>query len=160
MNSSKMPPGGLYLLTPEEADSGRLRARVEPVLAAGAALLQLRCKDGDRARRRRHAEALLPACGALGVPLLINDDWRLAADLGLGAHLGEQDGELRDARAALGPGAILGASCYDDLERARTGGQVMATPLLPASGEATQVISRPQPTSVLPPQQDQPGEPG
>ncbi len=44
-----------------------------------------------------------------------------------------------------------------DLERARTGGQVLATPLLPASGEATQVISRPQPTSVLPPQQDQPG---
>ena len=44
-----------------------------------------------------------------------------------------------------------------DLERARTGGQVLATPLLPASGEATQVISRPQPTSVLPPQQEQAG---
>ena len=45
----------------------------------------------------------------------------------------------------------------DDLERARTGGQVLATPLLPASGEATQVISRPQQTSVLPPVQDEPG---
>jgi serine/threonine-protein kinase len=50
-----------------------------------------------------------------------------------------------------------GKEFADDLERARTGGQVMATPLLPASGEATQVISRPQPTSVLPPQQDEPG---
>jgi len=50
-----------------------------------------------------------------------------------------------------------GQEFADDLERARTGGQVLATPLLPASGEATQVISRPQPTSVLPPQQDQPG---
>lgn len=119
MNSFTMPPRGLYLLTPEEADSGRLRARVEPLLAAGVALLQLRCKDGDGTRRRRHAEALLPACTALDVPLLINDDWRLAADLGLGAHLGEHDGELREARAALGPDAILGASCYDDLERAR-----------------------------------------
>jgi eukaryotic-like serine/threonine-protein kinase len=50
-----------------------------------------------------------------------------------------------------------GQEFADDLERARTGGQVLATPLLPASGEATQVISRPQPTSVLPPQQDEPG---
>lgn len=50
-----------------------------------------------------------------------------------------------------------GQEFADDLERVRTGGQVLATPLLPASGEATQVISRPQPTSVLPPQQDQPG---
>ena len=50
-----------------------------------------------------------------------------------------------------------GKEFADDLERARTGGQVLATPLLPASGEATQVISRPQPTSVLPPVQDEPG---
>jgi beta-lactam-binding protein with PASTA domain/predicted Ser/Thr protein kinase len=50
-----------------------------------------------------------------------------------------------------------GKEFADDLERARTGGQVLATPLLPASGEATQVISRPQPTSVLPPMQDEPG---
>jgi serine/threonine-protein kinase len=45
----------------------------------------------------------------------------------------------------------------EDLERARTGGEVMATPLLPAGGEATQVIARPQPTSVLPPTGDEPG---
>jgi eukaryotic-like serine/threonine-protein kinase len=50
-----------------------------------------------------------------------------------------------------------GQEFADDLERARTGGQVMATPLLPAAGEATQVISRPQPTSVLPPQDQEPG---
>jgi serine/threonine-protein kinase len=50
-----------------------------------------------------------------------------------------------------------GQEFADDLERARTGGQVMATPLLPAGGEATQVISRPQPTSVLPPQEAERG---
>ena len=50
-----------------------------------------------------------------------------------------------------------GKEFADDLERARTGGEVLATPLLPAGGEATQVISRPQPTSVLPPVQDEPG---
>jgi beta-lactam-binding protein with PASTA domain/predicted Ser/Thr protein kinase len=50
-----------------------------------------------------------------------------------------------------------GQEFADDLERARMGGQVMATPLLPVGGEATQVISRPQPTSVLPPQEQEPG---
>ena len=52
-----------------------------------------------------------------------------------------------------------GQEFADDLERVRTGGKVMATPLLPAGGEATQVISRPQPTSVLPPQEQEPGSP-
>jgi len=52
-----------------------------------------------------------------------------------------------------------GQEFADDLERARAGGQVMATPLLPAGGEATQVISRPQPTSVLPPQERDSGTP-
>jgi eukaryotic-like serine/threonine-protein kinase len=50
-----------------------------------------------------------------------------------------------------------GKEFADDLDRALTGGKVLATPLLPAAGEATQVISRPQPTSVLPPQADEPG---
>jgi eukaryotic-like serine/threonine-protein kinase len=45
----------------------------------------------------------------------------------------------------------------EDLERARTGGEVTATPLLPVGGEATQVISRPQPTSVMPPTEEPPG---
>ena len=119
MTPFTMPPRGLYLLTPEEPDSGRLRARVEPLLATGGvALLQLRCKEGGEPRRRSHALALREACIAAGVPLLLNDDWHLAAELGLGAHLGATDGALRQARAALGPGAILGASCYDEFERA------------------------------------------
>jgi len=55
------------------------------------------------------------------VPLIINDDWALARELGAdGAHLGKDDGELRVARALLGDGAILGASCYDDIARAET----------------------------------------
>jgi len=120
MNSPTMPARGLYLLTPEEPDSGRLAARVAPVLATGAvALLQLRCKQGDASRRRAHALALRSCCEQARVPLVVNDDWPLAADLGLGAHLGGTDGDLRQARAALAPGAILGASCYDELPRAR-----------------------------------------
>ena len=114
-----MPSRGLYLLTPEDDDPGRLLARVEPLLGQGVAMLQLRNKRATPELRRRLAKALLPACLAHGVPLIINDDWRLATELGAaGAHLGEHDGALDQARKAMGEHAILGASCYDDPDRA------------------------------------------
>lgn len=109
---------GLYLLTPDEPDTARLLARVRPVLGF-AALLQYRNKGADAALRRVQAHALADLCGEAGVPLVINDDWRLALEVGaLGAHLGEHDGDLRQARREA-PGLWLGASCYDQLERAR-----------------------------------------
>ena len=113
------PTRGLYLLTPEEIDTGRLVARVEPLLAHGVAMLQLRGKGIDAGHRREQALALLPLCHARKVPLVINDDWRLAREIGAaGAHLGEHDGDLGEARAGLGSTAILGASCYGDVARA------------------------------------------
>ena len=92
---------------------------VAAVMPAGPALLQYRNKTASPALRREQSLQLLPLCREFGVPLVINDDWRLAADLGAaGAHLGERDGELAQARLAMGPSAVLGASCYDDMERA------------------------------------------
>ncbi len=113
------PRRGLYLITPDEPDTTRLVARVRPVLAEGIALLQYRNKAANADLRRQQAQALLRLSREFTVPLLINDDWRLAASIGAdGAHLGADDGELAEARLALGAGAILGASCYADLARA------------------------------------------
>lgn len=113
------PRRGLYLITPDEPDTTRLLRRVAGPLAAGTVLLQYRNKAADAALRREQAAALLPLCRDAGVPLLVNDDWALAADLGAdGAHLGEDDGELAQARATLGARAILGASCYNEITRA------------------------------------------
>ncbi|HEX5756186.1 MAG TPA: thiamine phosphate synthase [Arenimonas sp.] len=120
MNSAFIePPRGLYLITPDEPDSDRLLASVRPLLAAGTRWLQYRNKRADSDLRWHQVERLLPLCREFAVPLIVNDDWRLAAALGAdGAHLGADDGDLAAARAALGPDAWLGASCYDDLERA------------------------------------------
>jgi len=114
------PPRGLYAITPDETDTSRLLARVQTVLAAGATWLQYRNKAADAALREAQARQLLPLCRRHGVPLIVNDDWRLAAAIGAdGVHLGEEDGDIAAARAALGDAAILGASCYDDLALAR-----------------------------------------
>lgn len=111
---------GVYAITPDEADTDRLLHRVTQVLDAGAVWLQYRNKGASTALRAAQARALLPLCRAHGVPLIVNDDWRLAAAIGAeGAHLGESDGELGPARAAMGDGALIGASCYADIERAR-----------------------------------------
>lgn len=111
---------GLYLLTPDEPDTQRLVARVADVIGEGAVLLQYRNKTADAVLQRRQAQALLPLCEAHGVGLVINDDWRLAADIGAaGAHLGESDGDLAEARLVLGDDALLGASCYDSLDLAK-----------------------------------------
>ncbi|MFC3716672.1 thiamine phosphate synthase [Luteimonas soli] len=138
---------GLYLLTPDENDTARLLARVRTVITQ-AALLQYRNKVADDALRREQATALLPLCREAGVPLVVNDDWRLATDIGAdGAHLGEDDGALREARRALGRDAIVGASCYDDIARAEAAaaagasylafGAFFPSPTKPAARRAT-----------------------
>ena len=109
---------GLYLITPDDDDSDRLLARVAAVLPAKPALLQYRNKRADATRRFDEARALQALCDAAGVPLVINDDWRLALDVdAAGAHLGEDDGDVAEARRAA-PRLLLGASCYDELTRA------------------------------------------
>lgn len=93
---------------------------VGAAIDGGVALVQYRDKSTDADHRRRQAEALLAITRAAGVPLLVNDDVDLARAIGAdGVHLGRDDAGLEAARAALGPDAIIGASCYSDLDRAR-----------------------------------------
>ncbi|MEQ4573958.1 MAG: thiamine phosphate synthase [Gammaproteobacteria bacterium] len=115
-----VPPAvrGVYLVTPDEPDTERLLARTRPLLG-GIAWLQYRNKQADAALRREQASALQALCAAAGVPLIVNDDAKLAQAVGAaGVHLGANDGDIAEVRALLGPEAIVGAGCYDQLERA------------------------------------------
>lgn len=113
-------PSGVYALTPECTDTGRLLRMVEAALKGGVAAVQYREKSGDVALRHEQASELLPLCRRYHVPLIINDDLRLAdltdAD---GVHLGQEDASLREARLILGPEKIIGASCYQSLDLAQ-----------------------------------------
>lgn len=116
--AGRFAPRGLYLVTPDDQDSARLLRRVLEVLPH-AAMLQYRNKTADARLRRLQANALLEICCDAGVLLIVNDDWRLAVDIGAhGVHLGEHDGEIGRARDALGAAAVIGASCYDDIRLA------------------------------------------
>ena len=118
---------GLYAVTPEEPDTGRLLARAQAVLAGRPALLQYRNKGADAGLRREQAQALRDACRVAGVPFIVNDDLALALEIDAdGAHLGREDGPPAAARGALGPRRILGLTCYADWSRATEGAAVGA----------------------------------
>ncbi|MBP6706801.1 MAG: thiamine phosphate synthase [Achromobacter sp.] len=113
-------PAGLYGVTPEWDDTERLLQAVRAAAEGGMRALQLRRKNVPDAERAAQARALAPLCRELGVVFLINDDWKLALDVGAdGAHVGRDDDSLARIRAEAGPDLILGGSSYDDLNRAR-----------------------------------------
>lgn len=110
---------GLYAITDSQLlAGGKLLPYAEAALKGGATLLQYRDKSSDEARRLRQAEALRELCRRYGAGLIINDDAELAARLGVGVHLGQEDGSLAAARALLGRDAIIGATCHARLELA------------------------------------------
>ena len=111
---------GLYPITPDCADDEHLYALVEPVLGTGIRLLQYRNKLAGADRRRAQISGLLTQCRKAGVLLIVNDDWRLALDLGASAiHVGRDDGDPAEIRRAAGADVLIGVSCYGNLERAR-----------------------------------------
>lgn len=112
---------GLYLLADEQALPFAAWAELMPeVLDAGVRLVQYRAKLQTPGARHDHAACLLAWCRERNLPLLINDDPELCAELGAdGVHLGRDDAAIRAARRRLGPEALIGASCYDALGRAR-----------------------------------------
>lgn len=113
---------GLYAITSEALcrQPARLLADVEAALRGGAGLIQYRDKWNPPARREELAAALLALCRARDVPLIVNDDARLAARIGAdGVHLGAGDGPLAEARRLLGACALIGITCSNSLERAR-----------------------------------------
>lgn len=110
---------GLYAITPEESDTARLLAQVRAALEGGAAVVQYRDKRGDVVRRHEQASELRELCEKFSVPLIVNDDMRLADLTGArGVHIGRDDGALRQARIVLGEDRIIGVSCYDSIELA------------------------------------------
>lgn len=115
----KRPLRGLYAITDSQLLSdGRLLPYVEAALKGGARLLQYRDKSQDEARRLREAQALAELCRRYDAELIINDDAALAARLGVGVHLGQEDGSLSSARARLDRRALVGATCHAQLELA------------------------------------------
>lgn len=93
---------------------------MKQAIAGGAQIVQYRDKKHAAAERARQASELAELCRQHNVLFIVNDDVALAkqsrAD---GVHLGREDAALAPARAQLGPQAVIGVSCYNELARAQ-----------------------------------------
>jgi len=118
---------GLYAITPDEQDTDALLSKVEAALQGGIGVLQYRNKLANHKLQTQQARALLPLCRQYQVPFIINDSIKLCLTLDAdGVHLGADDGNLAEARARLGGGKILGASCYNRFDLALSAQQLGA----------------------------------
>ena len=111
---------GLYAITDETLiPASAFADTVELALKGGATIVQYRDKSWDNEKRLRQAKRLRALCSQYSAALIINDDIALAQTVSAdGVHLGEDDAPIEQARSALGDDAIIGVSCYNDLERA------------------------------------------
>lgn len=112
-------PRGLYLVTPDSAAPGELVARLKVALEGRPAVVQYRNKLAADDWRSEEAAAAAAVCRAAGVAFIINDDARLALEVGAdGVHIGRDDGDIVATRAQVGPDMVIGVSCYDEWARA------------------------------------------
>ena len=119
------PGERLYAITPDLAATSVLLEKCSAMLSAGVAALQYRNKSAPPELRRTQANHLLQLCAEFGTPLVINDDWQLATEIGAaGAHIGRNDGDLNAIRQQFS--GLLGVSCYNNLEAAERAEQAGA----------------------------------
>ena len=112
---------GLYAITPDTPGTETLVRNVAHALRGGAAVVQYRNKAAVPDLRWEQGQALALLCREANACFIVNDDVALALELDAdGVHLGAEDGDLVMARRQLGPGKLLGASCYDRIDLAET----------------------------------------
>lgn len=122
----------LYLITPPRFEPNIFADTLRRALDGGdVASLQLRLKKLSDDEIRRAADTLMPIAQAREIAFLINDRADLAAELRAdGVHIGQEDCSYAEARAAVGPNAIVGVTCHDSrhlaIEAAEAGADYVA----------------------------------
>ncbi|MCG9510190.1 thiamine phosphate synthase [Acinetobacter pittii] len=110
---------GLYLITNDDPIQILLEKLNAALATRQVAILQYRRKKIDKADQPAEVEKINLLCEKYQVPFVINDDLKLAAQFGLGVHLGQSDGEIIDAKSQLPEDVIIGRTCLNSLELAQ-----------------------------------------
>jgi thiamine-phosphate pyrophosphorylase len=118
-----MKLAGLYAITDERLtpyEEGKIFQLVEKVLKGGARVVQLRDKTNPDEKLIPIAEKLRELCQAYSALFIVNDRVRLAKEVSAdGVHVGKDDEGIALVRKLLPKDAVVGVSCYADLERAK-----------------------------------------
>ena len=123
----RRPPCQLYLISPLDV-TGTFPDRLARALDAGpVAAFQFRVKEIDQHAAAALAEPLQRICADREVAFIVNDSISLAKRLGAdGVHLGQEDGDPREARVVLGTEVQIGVTCHDSRHLAMGAGEAGA----------------------------------
>lgn len=125
--TQRRPACQLYLLSPLDVGDG-FPDRLAAALDSGpVAAFQFRVKDVNEHEAARLAGPLQRVCADRDVAFIVNDSAGLAKRIGAdGVHLGQGDGDPREARALLGPAGQIGVTCHDSRHLAMEAGEAGA----------------------------------
>ncbi|MBA4306470.1 MAG: thiamine phosphate synthase [Sphingopyxis sp.] len=121
----------LYLISPLDV-GGTFPEKLEQALGAGpVAAFQFRVKGIDQHEAAALASPLQEICARHDVAFIVNDSISLAKRLKAdGVHLGQGDGDVREAREQLGRDAQIGVTCHNSrhlaMEAAEAGADYVA----------------------------------
>lgn len=120
-------PCQLYLISPPALDDGFAERLTRALDAGPVAAFQFRVKGLDEHAQAKLAAPLQAICAAHDVAFIVNDSISLAKRLGAdGVHLGQSDGDPRDARDRLGRDAQIGVTCHNSRHLAMSAGEAGA----------------------------------
>jgi len=123
----RRPACQLYLVSPLDVTGGFADRLARALDAGPVAAFQFRVKGVDQHVAAALAEPLQRICADRDVAFLVNDSISLAKRLGAdGVHLGQEDGDPREARTVLGPSAQVGVTCHDSRHLAMEAGEAGA----------------------------------
>jgi thiamine-phosphate pyrophosphorylase len=129
--SAERGPCQLYLISPLDVGGGFPGQLADALDAGPVAAFQFRVKGVDQHSAAALAQPLLEMCRARDTAFIVNDDVALAKRIGAdGVHLGQGDGDPREARSVLGPDAQIGVTCHNSrhfaMEAAEAGADYVA----------------------------------
>lgn len=117
----------LYLISPGEVGGDFPDLLARTLDAAQVAAFQFRVKGLDDHAAAVLAEPLQKLCAERETAFIVNDSVSLAKRLGAdGVHLGQDDGNVREAREYLGKEAQIGVTCYGSRHLALEAGEAGA----------------------------------
>jgi len=106
---------GLYGITPNNNLNIAIIERV--ITEHQINILQYRHKTNDDQLKLNEAQQLFDLCLTHNTLFIVNDDINLCEKVGAdGIHLGQGDTPVNRAREHLGEKAIIGVSCYNELQ--------------------------------------------
>ncbi len=127
MTQAPRTPCLLYLISPLDVGGDFPDRLIEALDAGPVAAFQFRVKGLEQHEAAALAEPLQAICAARDVAFIVNDDVALARRLEAdGVHLGQEDGDPREARKELGAQAQIGVTCHASRHMAMEAGEAGA----------------------------------